>query len=538
MRAIIAALIGVAAGALLANVVLLARVPHTRGLDGSPAFEVDGPGEPRLRALAARSGAGVDAEAAPVEPAAIEAELERRAREPSSPSRDLELAALLEQLGDAAPERAVRLAQTLGLDERLVALAFFSWTERDAASALAALGAIEQRATRRAAALAVFDALGGDAAAVDAVAEALPADARAELEADRLGRLAGRDPQQALAAASALADPGAGRLAVQGVLAAWVRESPREALRAAQAIVDPSLRAAAVLDVLGRWAAIDPTAALDALLAAEPRDLAGSSSVIRILDSLAARVPYQLLAVADRLPAALRDQARAAAGEIETTRDLMATVDRIGTLSDGEERDRLIRVAARRYGESDPSAALAWARSLEPPSSLAMTNVVNGIAQRDFDRAIELVFEEGLETSALVLPIVQLRDHADKLPAILDRLVLAKRRGAEALTQNAATGRVLNELAQANPSAAVDWLLLRGEGLDDMALQELAGRLARSNPAVAREAARRMPVALRGRWLGGVVEYLRSDPESARAFIAPFAGEPGYAEWERALSVR
>src|SRR5690606_16002537 len=99
---------------------------------------------------------------------------------------------------------------------------------------------------------------------------------------------------------------------------------------------------------------------------------------------VAQRIPYASLSLSAFQTVALNAFASTNPGE----------ASRIAAdMPPGAAREQVLQTVANAFGRQDPGAAIAWVKSLNPPSRDAQMALVRAIAAVDIDRALALVTE-------------------------------------------------------------------------------------------------------------------------------------------------
>ena len=480
---------------------------------------------------------------------AIEARIEAAAAQPDSPRRDLELEALLARLAEIDPPRAMRLAQSLFLDDRFVVAAFTAAAAASVEDALAALASMRRPGLQRDVALALLDTLGDDEGTVERIAASLPASLRLSFEMRRLTRRAQRDPAGALLAAMRLENRDMLQEAVTNIAASSATASPVEIDALAQMLEaeDPDLARAFRSSALTRWARSDPAAALAFL---EERASTLDGSLASNIASVAATAdPERVLGLLDSLPSSARSTTQSRAIRAIAERDPLRAIQLFEALPAGQDRNGLARTVARSYAQQDPDAAMAWARSLRQPVDL-MLGVIEGIAAVDFDRAAGLVLQE---LSAQGGGPAQASGNGGR-PAVIPPTglvgsLVTNQRAADAgsmtrlaeglLALDSALGRsglmlMLGSWMQADTARATDWLLANLTRVPPETLNNVSRTLARTDIESAKRLTDSIPDTVRASWAANVAGTLaESGIANAMQWVERFRGQPVY---EAALS--
>lgn len=462
----------------------------------------------------------------------LESLIERAAAEPQSRLRDVRIEALLARLSELDPGYAVRLARELYLGTRVLVPLFENWARTDADAAIAELVGMSPPARQREIALAILGILGNDAESFERLAAALPEDDRASFRIDAIAERAYQDPSGALASAMALDNQLLRGLALSRVARAIVDIDPRTAMAGADLITDSEMRTAYSRNVLDAWAELDPEGAFAWFEAASTADVPEFTGAYR---SLAAYDAERALALVGRLPPALRTTAQMMAMQGAAEGDPEFAIGLLDTLPPGMERDRMIQSVASAYGRRDPDQALAWARSLVPPAPQAVSSVIQGIAQVDIDRAIDLMLEEfdgnpgqgaaSMRSSLTMLPLMMsLTGQRADFSRVADRLL-----GVNDPMMRSLLSSGISSWARSDPDSAVAWALDNAGSLDPAVFSNVARGLANTDMSRALATLDQLPPTQRGQWLEGVAsELARQDLNGAVNLLERYRGQPGH----------
>lgn len=471
---------------------------------------------PAIAAIAAEyQGAVALADAAD-----IETRIRSAAALPWSANRDVQIDALLWRLFDLDAQRAVTFVQEAGLDARFLVTLFVAWQRSDPAAAWAAFTRLQNPAAIRVAGLALVDDSTDPEGAIEAVLAILNVVDHHGFRVAVWSRLAERDPRSAVNHALSVSEPTLRQEAVRRVAAIWARGDPRSALEVVRALPRSDDRQAMRMAVMSEWAGFDPLGVLDYLSGASGEDAGGIGLAVV---SIALREPMELLRSSDRLPFELREMAREQALIELTVRDPLAAIAHVEAMSGTGGRSRLLGAIASRYGQTDPEAAIAWMESRGSGSSDIYRSVVAGVAQTDFDRALELAFNSPRGVDLMSLPLAW---YPDRLPAIVDRLV------AGGTPQSDSMRVVLVSWAGTDPEQALQWTADNAEMLGPEVLTSLTRNLAGRDIELAAALTSRLPEALRDDWVSAVASgYGRYDPVGAMHWLSEYRFEPGYDAW-------
>lgn len=437
------------------------------------------------------------------------AEIERLARETAA-SRDAATTAQLELILDRYFEldaaAAVKLAGELlrSGSPSFVGSLYERLARSDVNEALSALSQIDDLAEARAASMAVFRGLGADGRAFELVVASLQGSAREQFRADALVQLASTSPQRALEEALAVADPGTRRTLATTIVSRWANEAPSEAIAAVDRVADPDLRSVLWTTALRSW-----------------RDTDTLLTYVETLD-LQSRGIALMNAGLDRLVA--RDASRAAAI--------------VAALPQGDDRTRLLWVASNAYARQDPEAAVAWARTLDPPAPELVANAVRFVASREplhaFDLAASLAEPQ---RSQMYLSIVNAASDGPQLPALASRVVRIDDADTKA--------RLITTLVEVwanrrgDPEGALEWINANETAVPPEAFERVGYFYARSNPTGAASSVDRVPNRLRAVWIAAVTFGMATtDVQGATQFLERFRGEAGFDRGAPQLALR
>ena len=351
-------------------------------------------------------------------------------------------------------------------------------------------------------------------------------------ESNEIRVLAESDLAQAVARAMEQSGDSLKRMLLISAGEGSARRDPVAALAHAASITDLELRSGLTLGILNAWAELDPAGMLEYLKTAAR-------------DEIRAPVPFERLVIGDPLGILnslddfndeFRPSVERAALLALAETDAVGTLARLDGMPPGPGKMQLMLAVAETYGRQDPNAALTWAASLSPPSPAALTGVVNGVANVDFNQALDWVLREvespsfpGIDAAAALQPtnIFQaMRAGALQMPLTADRLLAT---GDPTLKSNATAALMI--WAQERPNEAVDFAISRLNQLEPGDLTTLAMQTASTAPGVATQTANRLPPDYRASWVAGVADALvRAQPQRALDYLAGQRGQPGYDE--------
>jgi hypothetical protein len=437
------------------------------------------------------------------------AELERLAREAAA-SRGAAQASLLELILDRYFELdAVGAAKLAGELQRSGSPSFVgSLYERlarsDVNEALSALSQLDDLAEARAASMSVFNGLGADERAFDLVAASLQGSAREQFRADALVQLALTSPQRALEEALAVAEAGTRSTLATTIVSRWANEAPSEAIAAVDRVADPDLRSVLWTTALRRW-----------------RDTDTLLTYVEALDPQS-RGKALMNAGLERLTAPNASRAAAI----------------VATLPEGVERTQALWVFSGLYARQDPDAAVAWARTLDPPAPEIVANAIRFVASREplhaFDLAASLAEPQ---RSQMYLSIVNAASDGPQLPALASRVVR--------IDDGDTKARLITTLAEVwanrrgDPEGALEWINANETAVPPEAFERVGYFYARSNPTSAASSVDRVPNRVRAVWIAAVTFGMATtDVQGATQFLERFRGEAGFDRGAPQLALR
>jgi hypothetical protein len=463
--------------------------------------------------------------------AQLESELARAMDEPFSLERNARIAALFQRLAEFDLRRALRFADTPGFDPRLVADVFRAWAQSDRDAALAQLTAVSDPTTRIEIAIALLEDFGHTSEDIERVAGGLPEVQRIDFQAEALARRARADANAALNEALRLSDPAARNTAVQRIGMAWTQQDPMRAIARTETL-PPVLQTAYRDSVAVEWARIDASGFLayaDSLPSLEPLR-AGMAQAMAVdplsLFEIASRHPP--VAIGPPFPPNITVDRTAFTAVVQG--DPQWGIAYLDSITDPQRQASYRAAIAETWGRTDPEAALAWARSFDPPQIGLQGTIVWSASMVDMDMAIRwlLDFEETTgqppppnvagNLSILVANDARRTEIANQLRARAEEPA-----AAQLLT------RVSSLWVQTDPEGALNWMLEGGSAVDPALAANVAGRLATGDPQLAASYLERMPAELRSVWLEQVAApYALQDPDAAADWIARFSSEPNY----------
>jgi hypothetical protein len=351
---------------------------------------------------------------------------------------------------------------------------------------------------------------------------------------DAVAVAAGSDAEAALGMALAIDDPAMQLIALRSVAATWAGRDPEAALaRGAQLLV--AVRADFQAAVAEEWAFVDPGGFLD-----YARSATEIAPLVRGFDVLIASDLDAVLQFSGSRLSWVDDamyQIFIGAAMESMRRDPAAALAFIEPRITGALRDDTILTSmASVYAEVDERAALAWARSLQPPAPRVVDAVIEAVATADVLRGFELTvdafFAAGVppdqnRTAGLAgnLAFAASRSGQELRP-ILNALAL---RGDTGLAEPL-VAQLLGNWGRDDATAAVEWVASHPSSVDAASIGVwLARPVAVGNPVLAAELTDRVPPSMRESWMSGIaMVYGDLDPEGALQWIEKYSGQPGY----------
>lgn len=535
-RSVLLVLTGVIAGGAATGLLYRPAAPINppASIVDAPAADPIAAGEPATlpgRMTAVRIAAYRQAVQA-TDPIDLETMIDFAAAEPRSSARDLELKALLGRLAELDPHRAVDFAQSAFLETPLLAQAFAALARIDADAAIVKLSSVTPAPKQRRIALAVLELIGNDEQGVSRLAAALPLEDLTSFAMDALLARAESNPLGAFQEVVELDRVSLQSLMLSRLAGVLARQDPEGALALANSIDDRDMRRNFQLSVLNAWGETNPAGIFEFLETADPALLAISNTVFRLI---APSDPDRLLAMLERFPPAARNNAMSAVMQSIAERDPVEAIAMLAAIPPGQERQTMLQAIAQAYGRANPDLALSWVRSLTPPSQNAMRAVLEGIAQTDVDRAIDLMIAEldqqgtGLLggpasiNSALSLSMLMASKGAD-VARLADRLL-----GVDNQQTRSMMPSIVSMWAQRDGEAALSWTLGNADRLDNSVLRGLSQWIANENVDLAMSSLDRLPADKRAGWIEGLAAQLvEHDVNQAIGFLESYRGQPGY----------
>ena len=427
------------------------------------------------------------------------AELERLAREAAAATDaagQSSLGLILDRYFELDPSGAVQLAgQLLPRSSVFLGALYERLARADINAALAALSQVDALDEARIASIAVLRGLGGDERAFDLIAASLQGGARDQFRADALLQIAASSPQRAFDEALAIADTARRGALASAVVARWASDAPTAAIAAVERVPDPELRAALRATVLRSWRDTDSLVAYLNTLAPEARNEAVASGA---LEALAQADPRRAAEIAAALPP-------------------------------GEERTRRLAQITFIYAQRDADAALAWARTLDPPEPELVASAVRHIGAREPLRAFDLAatLDEPQRTQISVALVNAVNTDEAQWSRLAERVLRVEDEQLRTRLVMSLIDTWTNR--RRDPTGALDWMLASEASLPAEAFERVAFTYARTDPSAAAGYVDRVPSRVRAAWIAAVtIGHATTDVPGAMQFLDRFRGEPGF----------
>jgi hypothetical protein len=466
--------------------------------------------------------ADVDADSA----IALMDSLDRLARESPSAERSAERNSLLMKLVELNPQAAVRYSQLMRADSYTIATLFATWAETDLAAALRELEVIERPALLRSVSIALLDVIGTNSEGIARVAAAVPAADRLNFTFDAIASHAAEDALAAIGLALDLEDLPAQTEAVSRVARELAQRDPLAALVYSEAIESYALGDVYRSVVLEEMAAKYPEDFFAWVQSAKSADIPSAGTLFEFVAEVQSE---RLLALLDEIPEGIRPAAERAALEALAPTNPGAVFAHIATSPPGAARDRLFTSTARTFALSDAQGALVWVNALEPPSSAAMTGVLQAFAETQPVLGAEILIEKLTSRS-----INSLTDLSQIIPSFTpgspEELALV----ADALSARedpivrTAYEYFMDYWSRNDPVAVYNSVVANPNRVTASSIY-LARSLTRAQPELAKDATALLPPAARDAWIGVVAgELARASANDALDWIARYQGQPVY----------
>ena len=288
------------------------------------------------------------------------------------------------------------------------------------------------------------------------------------------------------------------------------------------------MRAVFEAAVLREWARVEPDAML-AHLATLDANRQRSALLGGALNELSGADPRRVLETAAKLSPDLRGMLEQRALQTLALDDPLAAMRFVERLPSGMQREQLLQLVARSYGQKDPAGALAWARATPGQRNLTAA-VISGIAAVDPDRALALANEvtapmERMQSLQSVMSQAAMRSDADAA-AMADKIIALGDQSA----RDGTWMRFLSMWSSRSPDGAMQWLLSNADRAPPDVFRNVGQQLGSRDPANAVTHTSRIPAAAREAWIQGVAAgYAESDALAAVDWLGQFRGEPLYA---------
>jgi len=376
-----------------------------------------------------------------------------------------------------------------------------------------------------AAALTVLASRGETAASMNSILAALPRLDERRFKTAALKALAASDSRQALALAVGERDQALRIELLREVAMAWsVRDL--EAARAAMAkIADAADRAAFAEGLTTMLAQTDPEkilldAARSSTVPESPLEI---SAAIR---GVAKTDPRRALELADGLKGQEREIALRAAIQAWGREDPYGALGFAQRLGPGRDRDTLLQGIGEELGRQDPNGALAWFASLDDSPQGLYGSILQGVAQREPQRALELALDSGDPSAVFFVTPTAVRSGDVSFAGLAEHVLATDDGGSGRETR---VQMLVTAWARDDPEEALSWLVSHSEEVGRSALNHAAETLARQNPDAAMRATQSLPVGDRDGWVSAVASgYAQTDPVGAKEWIERFRGEAVY----------
>ena len=472
----------------------------------------------------------------------VESMIEVAAAAPESRARELELRALIARLIEIDPARAVDFALSSYLETQYLLQTFRALLVADRAAAVQALQRVTPAARQYKIALAIAGMTGFDESAIEQIAAALPSDAAVGFALDSIIERASVDPASAFQTLLALDRSSLLSYALPMLAESMAASDPRGAMAMAESIDDYDLRLNFQRTLFGAWAQLDPDRVFEYLEALDPALMAASGGAFA---ALARSDSDRLLDLSAGFPPVARNEAERTAMQVLAEQDPVAALAMLEQMPPGQDRENMLQTIGRAYGQRNPDVALAWAKSLNPPSEAALRSVLQGIAAADVNRAIELFIAEldaaGSAGSAqassigsslsLSMMLSLVSSNGGDVARLANRLIEMDNPQTRSMMALA-----ISVWSSQDQEAALNWALNNADRIDPNVFTSVARNLTSDDPALALATMQRLPAEQRAGWFEGVVQQTAStDIDAARNMLENFRGQPGYDRAYRAV---
>ena len=435
----------------------------------------------------------------------LEEILEDVAAQPPTSGTQFLLNALFMRAAELDPRQALMLLSESGLDLR----------------------------TTRLVGLQLVGQLGTNANTIAQVIAAVPQLDEDQFWLEAIAELSLNSPEAAFQLALSIEDERTRRRAVDDVAIAWGEQDAHAALAYAGSINDSTIRERFLGLVLRQLAHVDLQAA-NTYINSSSSVLGSQRATLTqyIADEMLLEDPRAVLDLLHQVGGDRYGELEFRAIEALVRQDPMTAFIYSETMPAGGERLELRRRIAMALTLADPDAALAWIQAFRPiPPELA-SGYLNGLADSDPMRAIELSATadfSGLSLSDQSYIMSSAFRNADTLglsPAeIGDRVLMLP----HPQVRTRYVTRVLNSWSRRDPQAALDWVVANHDQLELGRYGIVSGRMAETDPAAAIRHGAQLPPAARDMWVDGVVGQMAvDDPIGTTEWIGQFRGEPIY----------
>jgi hypothetical protein len=196
----------------------------------------------------------------------------------------------------------------------------------------------------------------------------------------------------------------------------------------------------------------------------------------------------------------------------------------------GRERERLEHSAASNLGRIDPVAAISWIQTRSPVPLPLLESILRGVAEVDFDQAIEVVtaLPPGVDRDR-IQDTVLMSSAVNSIEGALSaaNFIMANETDSERIAES--VYRLTSVWSMADAESAVDWLLVNNVEVDNRTFRTIGERLGEQNGSLAASYTARIPEGARPDWVAAVGEgYAKANPADALAWVTPFAGDSRY----------
>ena len=342
-----------------------------------------------------------------------------------------------------------------------------------------------------------------------------------------LMRLADSHPDQAVALAVALRDRGLRIGLLREIAMAWFAHDPTAARAALATLADNANRRAFEAGIRTRLAQTDPEQVLleagrRATLSDDPSDTASAARELAKTD------PRRALELADRLAGEARETALKAAIHEWSSTDPYGALGLVEKLGQGRDRDALLQAVGQELGRQDPEGALAWFRSLSTIPQGLYGAILQGIAQDEPRRALELALDStdpSAEQSLMLFTSAALQSGDVSFAHVAERMIAMDNRAS----REPGIQLLLSAWVNDKPEEALRWIAGHSDKVGRAALGQAAATLARKDPDAAIRYTETLPAEYRDGWISAVaLGYAQHDPAGAKVWMEQFRGKAIY----------